>query len=199
HSRVSQQQYRSLVEHLPIVTYVEDANNRGDTLFVSPQIERLLGYPVERWLGEPDFFFEVLHPDDRDRLRGQRGAPEADVSHTVFRVVAADGDVRWVRSDRVLVRDAGGAPLFLQGFWLDITEERRLEEQLRQRDRVEVVGRLAGGVAHDFNNLLMAVLAYAELAQQHVPASSPARPAVEQIAAAATRGGELTQQLLAFS
>jgi two-component system cell cycle sensor histidine kinase/response regulator CckA len=197
--QVAQQQYRSLVEHLPIVTYIEDAANRGRTLFVSPQMERLLGYPVEDWLGNQDFFFQVLHPDDRDRLREQRAIAEADFTSNVFQLISRDGETVTVRSDRVLVRDDEGSPLFIQGFWLDITEERRLEEQLRQRDRVEAVGRLAGGVAHDFNNLLMAVLAYTELAQQQLPPESPAEAAIKEIAQAASRGGELTKQLLTFS
>ena len=106
--RLAQQRYQSLVEHLPIVTYIEDAANRGRTFFVSPQMERLLGYPVEQWLANQDFFFQVLHPDDCDRLRGQRNVQERDFTSNVFRLIAQDGETVTVRSDRVLVRDRLG-------------------------------------------------------------------------------------------
>ena len=81
----------------------------------------------------------------------------------------------------------------------DITERRQLEEQLRQSQKMEAIGRLAGGIAHDLNNALTAIAGYAELALGEVEPDHPARPDVEEIRRAAERAGSVTRQLLAFS
>jgi PAS domain S-box-containing protein len=85
------------------------------------------------------------------------------------------------------------------GIYTDMTETRRLEEQLRQSQKMEAVGRLAGGIAHDFNNLIGAILGYAEVTAQELGPNHPLTPDVREIAKAARRGGDLTAQLLAFS
>ena len=81
----------------------------------------------------------------------------------------------------------------------DVTERRLLEDQLRQSQKMEAIGRLAGGIAHDLNNALTAIAGYAELALGEVPADHPARADVEEIRRAAERAGSVTRQLLAFS
>jgi PAS domain S-box-containing protein len=96
------------------------------------------------------------------------------------------------------IMDFGGHPVAL-GIYTDVTETRRLEEQLRQSQKMEAVGRLAGGIAHDFNNLTGTILAYAEVTAQELGASHPLTPDVLEIAKAARRSAGLTQQLLAFS
>ena len=96
------------------------------------------------------------------------------------------------------IMDFGGHPVAL-GIYTDVTETRRLEEQLRQSQKMEAVGRLAGGIAHDFNNLTGTILAYAEVTAQELGATHPLTPDVLEIAKAARRAAGLTQQLLAFS
>ncbi len=96
------------------------------------------------------------------------------------------------------IMDFAGRPVAL-GIYTDVTQTRRLEEQLRQSQKMEAVGRLAGGIAHDFNNLTGAVLSYAEVIAQELGATHPLTPDVLEIAKAARRAAGLTQQLLAFS
>ncbi len=199
--RESEARYRSLVENLPIATYVDDVGPAGRTRYVSPQLERMLGYSAEEWLSDPDMFLNVLHADDQDTMvvDRQEAGGETDSRHE-FRVVARDGTVYWVESHRVVVHDDEGTPLFTQGFWFDMTERRRLEEQLRSAQRLEAVGQVAGGIAHDFNNLLTAISGYAGFALEHpaVRADDRLRREIGEVVRAADRASTLTRQLLAF-
>jgi two-component system cell cycle sensor histidine kinase/response regulator CckA len=97
------------------------------------------------------------------------------------------------------VRAPGGDVVGMVGTFMDVTERRRLEAQLLHAQRLESIGRLAGGVAHDFNNLLTAILGYAELARIDLPEGHPARASLRQVQAAAERATALTRQLLAFA
>jgi PAS domain S-box-containing protein len=195
--------FRELVENLPMVTYVDLPGVGGQTLYISPQIEEMLGYPSQAWLDDPDLLFSMLHPEDRDWMYAERRLrdDDADNSSRVFRVVARDGRVFTVQSERVIVRDASGAPLHTLGFWVDITDRVRLEEDLRQAQKIEAVGRLAGGIAHDFNNLLLAQRGYGELALQHLEGGEPLQAAddIAEMLWAAEYAARLTHQLLAFA
>jgi PAS domain S-box-containing protein len=191
------QRYQSLVEDLPIVTYIEAAGNIGRALYVSPQIETLLGYPAERWLETDDHFFTVLHPEDHSRIRQARAAGEPRTTQE-FRLIAADGSERWIHSERSTINDENGAPLYIHGLWIDLTERRKLELIVRQQDRLDAVGQLAGGVAHDFNNMLLAIRGRAELAARRTDLGA-VRQDLAVIVATADRSADLVRRLLAFS
>jgi PAS domain S-box-containing protein len=123
--------YRSLATQLPLVTYVYPLGERVGALFVSPQVDALLGYSAEAWLSEPELFERVLHPDDRERvLREIAGAAErGEPLRTEYRLLARDGRVVWIRDESAIVRDAGGHALYVQGYLLDIGERRRAEDE----------------------------------------------------------------------
>ena len=129
--------YRSLVEQIPAVTYVEALDDEGQTewktLYVSPQIETLLGYPAEEWTGRADFFLHVLHPDDRGRVvaEDERTERTGEPFRMEYRLIARDGGTVWVRDEAVLVRDEDGTPLFWQGVMYDVTEQKKAEEAIR--------------------------------------------------------------------
>ncbi len=118
----SEARFRTLVERLPICTYVNPLGLPIRTSYISPYIEKLLGYPVARWLDEDDFWVTGLHPDDRDRVvAGARRTHEAgEPFRGTYRMIHADGHVVTLLDETIPVSDEHGKPLFLQGFLLDI-------------------------------------------------------------------------------
>jgi len=199
----AEETYRTLVERLPLVTYIDRLGDIVSSVYVSPQIEELLGYSVEEWLADSELFVKLLHPDDRERVLADAArwkAGEGEPGPAIeYRLIARDGQVVWVYGDSVQVRDAEGRSVYSQGFLIDITGRKRLEEELRQTQRMEAVGRLAGGVAHDFNNVLAVIIGFANLLLRDLAADDPQREKAEQIARAGERAATLTRQLLAFS
>src|SRR5690349_10060987 len=126
--------YRTLIEQLPLVVYVDALDEVSSNIFTSRQIEPLLGYSVEEWKAEADLFARLLHPDDRERvLAAHAHAHETHEPLSLeYRLIARDGRVVWLRDEGVVVLDDLGQPLNVQGYLLDITREREAEQQLRQ-------------------------------------------------------------------
>ena len=193
--------FRDLIENLPMVTYVDLPGLGGKTLYASPQLEEMLGYPLQSWFDDPFFLFQVLHPDDQDWMLDARGGRADDRDSTlIFRVVSRTGRVFTVQSERVILRDEAGEAERVLGFWIDISERVRLEHELRLTHKMEALGRLAGGIAHDFNNVLLALRGYGELALERLERNEPgAADDVREILDAVDHASELTRQLLSFS
>jgi PAS domain S-box-containing protein len=131
--------FRTLVEHIPAMTYMEAAANRArgtDFLYMSPQIEAVLGYSPEEWMTDPGLFARTLHPDDREQVLEEdaRTSRTGEPFKMEYRHVARDGSVVWMRDEAVLVRDHAGDPLYWLGVQFDITDRRETEEALRQSE-----------------------------------------------------------------
>ena len=120
----SEARFRTLVEHLPICTYVNPLGFPIRTTYISPYVETLLGYPAERWLGEDDFWTTLVHPDDREQaLEGAaRTHATGEPFRGRYRMVAADGRVVTLLDETIPVSDEQGRALFLQGFLLEVGE-----------------------------------------------------------------------------
>jgi len=128
-AQASEQRLRDLVEGIDAIVWEADAATLRVS-FVSQRAEQILGYPVARWLNEPDFCTSLIHPEDRDRVRAYSRAQTAAGSDHQFeyRVIAADGRVVWLRNSVRVVRDAAGRPHQLRGLIVDITQLMRAEE-----------------------------------------------------------------------
>jgi PAS domain S-box-containing protein len=122
--------YRALVEQIPAVTFMAPLDGSTSALYVSPQIEELLGFSAREWLDEPFFWYRQLHPDDQARWTEDfaRTCFSGERFRAEFRFLARDGRVVWVHGEAKLVTDDNGTPLFLHGVAFDITERKRAEE-----------------------------------------------------------------------
>jgi PAS domain S-box-containing protein len=190
-----------LSERLPIVTYTNAFRETAETVWMSPQVERLFGYRPEEWVGNPGFFETVLHPDDRGPVLAEMRASREELRpfSRDYRLRSRDGRVVWVHDESVPIVGDDGRPEFIQGYFIDITERKELERHLMQAQKTEALGRMAAGIAHDFNNLLTAIGGYAEFAKRSLGPEAPARGHVHEILAAVDRATKLTRQLLSFS
>lgn len=128
----SEARYRSVVEQLPAVIYVAATDEEGSTIYISPQIEALLGFTQVEWLADPELWFKSLHPADCEHVLAERARCRAsgEPFRCDYRLLARDGRVVWVRDEAIVVCDEAGHPLFEQGFMLDVTRRKRREREL---------------------------------------------------------------------
>ena len=195
--RASEERFRVLVENSSDALLLIDAEGRVS--YITPSSQRHLGWKPEQMLGRS--IFDFIHPEDREmvgvRMDEALQEPGQPITEEV-RFLDADGGWRIMEGVAVnrLSDPAVGAIVVNAR---DITERRKLEEQLHQAQKMEAVGQLAGGVAHDFNNLLTAILGYCNLMLDEIPPDDPLRPDLQEIHSAGERAAALTRQLLAFS
>jgi len=320
--------YRSLMERIPAVTYINTLGEARSPLYVSPQIEAMLGFSSAEWLADQGIWFRQVHPDDRKRVLTEvyKSSVNGKPFRSEYRFLASDGHVVWVRDEAVVVCDEAGQPRFLQGVMLDVSdllqagevlhkseekfrtlfertavgialidtggrltecnpalqemlgyrkeelltrvfsefihmedqtvdsdlykkllsgkqdhyqiekryirkdggvvwgrvnvslvrdeggnpqytihmieninEWKKLETQFLQSQKMETVGRLAGGIAHDLNNLLTILMGYSQLSLLGLKEDHPLKGNLQEIKSATERAAQLTNQLLAFS
>jgi diguanylate cyclase len=129
---LSDDRFRSLVEDLPAITYIADFVGTFTLRYVSPQIERVLGYPPERWIADEEAWVNAVHPDDRERIMAEAEACIAAARPFDFeyRMLSADGRELWIWEKTSIQRDARGEPVAVNGVMLDVTELRRAQEAL---------------------------------------------------------------------
>lgn len=200
----SEERLRALMEYsTDIVTIVDD---QGLIRYEAPVVQRILGYQPSQLLGES--VFNLVHPDDRGRVMAvfREGVETPGLTAMVeYRARHADGryiDLESIGSNRMDVPGIEGIVVFTR----DISERKRVEQdqqrlrdQLSQAQKMESIGRLAGGVAHDFNNILQAITVYAEMLKEALPAGTEPREHASEIGRSAERASALTRQLLAFA
>jgi two-component system cell cycle sensor histidine kinase/response regulator CckA len=181
-------------------------NGEGQRLYNSPGYQKVFGYSSEDLQGKP--VVEQIHPDDHEAILAARDDVFRNGSgpRVEYRFRTKQGDWRILESNGSPVRNHRGQIEKIVVVSRDITERkqaeellRQREEQLRQAQKMEAVGRLSGGIAHDFNNLLGVIIGYSEAMEIHLEPDDPLRKNAEEIRKAGERAASLTQQLLAFS
>ncbi len=175
------------------------ADGEGRVLTANPRLEEIWASTEAEMLGTG--WTRHVHPDDLPPLvESWRAALRAEREYARdYRLRLPDGEERWVRGRSAPLRDARGAAVGAVGTIEDITDAVHLESQLRQAQKMEAVGQLAGGVAHDFNNLLTIITGCLGFLQEDLPPGDPRQQDVAEIAHAAERARALVRQLLAFS
>nr|MBP6207760.1 response regulator [Nitrospira sp.] len=198
----SEKRFNYLTDNLNQGVWFAQANP-PQVLYVNPAFERIWGLPAARFYENPKLWRDFIHPDHQQVVSEVYDAEIANPTgrdlHLLYRIVRPDGQVRWIHDRMVIHHTATGEVDSLSGITEDITEARELEDQLRQAQKMEAVGRLAGGVAHDFNNVMTVILGYSAVLLQELSQNSSARYFVQEIQRAGERCAALTGQLLAFS
>ena len=197
--RESERRFRQLAESIREVFWMTDVD-KTRVLYVSPAYERVWGRSCESLVRTPSEWLEGVHPDDRPELLTALATKQrAGTFDEQYRVVRPDGATRWVRDRAFPVYDGDGELVAFAGLAEDITEQREIEAQLRQAQRLESTAQLAGGVAHDFNNLLTVISSNCEFLLDALEDDPDSANLVHEIRGAGVRAAVLTQQLLAFS
>jgi two-component system, cell cycle sensor histidine kinase and response regulator CckA len=203
--RESELRFRQLAENILEVFWMTDPAS-GQVLYLSPAYERVWGRNPESVYADSRAWLEAIHVDDRPGLLAALKRQNEKGYDEEYRIVRPDGSMRWIHDRAFLVRRDTGEISRVVGVAEDITERKsaearrsELEFQLRHSQKMEAVGRLAGGVAHDFNNMLTVILGYLDLMLISASSIDPVRENLIEIQKAAQRSAEITRQLLAFS
>jgi len=196
--RDAEASFATLVEFAPIGIY--RSNPAGQFLSVNSALVRMLGYDSSDEVLPLDMGRDVYaDADERQRLLDRDTYSDRQYDDVEATWKRKDGRLLQVQLSVRAVRNAAGQVDYYETFVRDVTDQRRLQQQLTQSQKMEAIGRLAGGVAHDFNNLLTVITSYSDLVFQDLPPDDPRRDDVDQVRKAADGAAALTRQLLAFS
>jgi PAS domain S-box-containing protein len=202
--RVSEERFRLLAEHAQDIIFRYRRRPNPAVEYLSPAVESILGYSPDELYADPELVFTLVEPEDRPAFEATWR--HFDPAPLTVRWRRRDGGLVYLEQRAAAIRDADGTVLAVEGILRDTSERilaeeerHRLEHQLRQNERLDSLGHLAGGVAHDFNNLLAVILGYCGIVAESLPPDDECQADVDGIRKAAERGAALTRQLLIFS
>ncbi len=195
--RESEERFRQVVENIREVFWMTDPTMEK-MLYVSPSYEEVWGRTRESLYQSPRTWLEAIHPEDQGRMLVASKKPMAGVTYDeVHRILRPDGSTRWVRDRGYPIRDAAGQVFRIVGTAEDITSQKEMEVQVMRMQRMESIGRMAGGIAHDLNNILAPILMGAPLLRMNLPPEQ-AEKMLTSIETSAQRGADLVKHLLMF-
>ncbi len=197
--RRSEELFRLLAEKAQDFIYRLDLQPSPHFTYVSPAVESLTGFTPEEFYASPDLGFAQIWPEDKAVFEAFNRDPASCQQPLELRWIHKTGKVHWTEARTVPIYDDSGELAAVEAIVRDITERKQLEGQFLQAQKMETVGRMAGGVAHDFNNLLTAITGFAQFAWNALAPGDPARNDIDQVLKAAQRATSLTQRLLTFS
>jgi len=191
----SKERYRNIFENIQDVYY--EASMDGTILEISPSIGDISEYKRKELIGK-SLYDIYADPKEREEFLSVI-LDSGKVANHQIHLTDKDGSQHTVELTSTLYRDQNGNPIKLIGSMRDISDRKRMEAELRQSQKMEAIGSLAGGVAHEFNNLLTVIIGNTELAINDVPESNPARECLEEIQSASSRAKDVVRQLLGFA
>jgi PAS domain S-box-containing protein len=197
--RLAEKTFRDLLETVQLVAILLD--REGNVTFCNEYLLNLTGWGKEEILGRNwiDLFIPYNERDEMKMVFSSLINGEKEVLHHENSIVTREGMEHLILWNNTVLHDLEGKITGTASIGIDITEQKNLEAQLRQSQKMEAVGQLAGGVAHDFNNILSAIVGYSYLVQSRMNNDDPSKDDVEQILESAHRAAEVTHSLLAFS
>jgi PAS domain S-box-containing protein len=195
--RRSEERYRLIADNMTDLVAMSD--EEGNFAYVSPSYERVLGYGPDTLLGKP--IYELVHRDDLPDILSLIEERRKDFQPAAarYRMRHQNGEYLWFETHGRVIFDEEGRNKGAVFNTRDITENRRLETELRQAHKMEAIGTLAGGIAHDFNNILGIILGNSELAIQDMPESHRARQNLVEVREACERAKDMVARILTFS
>ncbi|WP_161629782.1 hybrid sensor histidine kinase/response regulator [Desulfogranum japonicum] len=191
----SEKRHRNLVENLNDLLWETDTEHR--ITFTNAAAESILGYSPEELVNVPITDL-IIHTDDPHTQRAHEYFSRAESFQGTFSFKHKSGNTVLIEVDARAIYHQGDF-LGFRGLGMNITEKNLLEQQLRQSQKLESIGRLAGGIAHDYNNMLSVIIGYSELSLDDLPEDHEVHDNIKEIHAAALRSMEITRQLLAFA
>ena len=199
--RRAEQRQAAIIQSLPMVLYLEPYDSKRRVLdYITGDIAAITGIPYEDLRANPAMWFDRLHAEDRPRLEeALKTRSKTGKMSIEYRWQCADGNYKCFLDQAVLLRDVDGRPLEFAGTITDVTDQRSLESQLVQAQKMDAIGKLTGGIAHDFNNLLAAVIGGLGLLDKRAELDDDQRKILDMTRRAADQGTELIRRLLAFA
>ena len=198
----------SIINRSPAVAFLWKNADGWPVEFVSDNVADLFGYRAEEFTSGQVSYADTVHPDDLQRVAQEVKTFSSENDRTVFghepyRIIAKQGDIKWLDDRTYIRRDAKGTITFYEGIVVDITDKvqaaeilRESEEKLVRYKKMESLGLLAGGVAHDLNNVLSGIVSYPDLLLLKLPEDSPFRESIETIKESGRRAVAIVQDLL---
>jgi PAS domain S-box-containing protein len=198
--RRAQDRQEAILHSLPVALTSRNVEPPFPPVFVSDNVERITGFPAERFTSDPGFGASRIHPEDSERVHRELAeALTAGRYSCEYRWQCADGGYRHFLDQGVLAPEVEGQPREIFGTIFDVTDRRILEERLLHGSKLEALGRLTGGIAHDFNNMLSVVMGSLDLLQRSLGDNDIARKRARMAIEGAQRCADLTSRLLSFA